>query len=46
MHVQTSCFAGSTSLRDNARKNKTFFLPTDTTQKLRVGKGQTKYFLI
>jgi len=27
-------------------KNKTFFLPTDPTQKLRVGKGQTKYFLI
>jgi len=27
-------------------KNKTFFLPTDPTQKCRVGKGQTKYFLI
>jgi len=27
-------------------KNKTFFLPTDPTQKSRVGKGQTKYFLI
>ena len=43
MHVQTSCFAGSTSLRDNALK-KTFFLPTDPTQNIRVGKGQTKYF--
>ena len=32
-------------LRDNARE-KTFFLPTDPTQKSRVGKGQTKYFLI
>ena len=27
-------------------KNKTFFLPTDPTQKCMVGKGQTKYFLI
>jgi len=27
-------------------KNKTFFLPTDATQKFKVGKGQTKYFLI
>ena len=27
-------------------KNKTFFLPTDSTQKCRVGKGQTQYFLI
>jgi len=27
-------------------KNKTFFLPTDLTQNSRVGKGQTKYFLI
>jgi len=27
-------------------KNKTFFLPTDPTQKSRVGKGQTKYYLI
>ena len=27
-------------------KKKTFFLPTDPTQKIRVGKGQTKYFLI
>ena len=27
-------------------KNKTIFLPTDPTQKFRVGKGKTKYFLI
>jgi len=27
-------------------KNKTIFLPTDPNQKSRVGKGQTKYFLI
>jgi len=25
-------------------QNKTFYLPTDPTQKFRVGKGQTKYF--
>ena len=28
------------------KKMKTFFLPTAPTQKSRVGKGQTKYFLI
>jgi len=34
-------------LKDNAwKKSKTIFLPTDPTQKFRVGKGQTKYFLI
>jgi len=34
-------------LRDNVwGKSKTFFLPTDPTKKLRVGKEQTKYFLI
>ena len=41
--VQTTCFAGSTLLRDNAWK-KRVFLPTDTSQKCTVGKGQTKYF--
>jgi len=46
IHVQTSCFDGSIFLRDNALKNKSFSLPTDPTQKFRVGKGQTKYFLI
>jgi len=25
--------------------NKTFFLPTDPAQKIRVGKGQTKYYI-
>jgi len=44
IHVQTSCFAASTFLRDNAWKNKIFFLPTDPTQKCRVGKGANKVF--
>jgi len=43
IRVQTRCFAGCTLLRIMLEKKKTFFLPTDPTQKFRVDKGQTKY---